>query len=686
MKRIAAKQGWVWPARIVMVLFAAGVLVYSAAWPGAAAPIMPADGNQTTLPFLSWIDVSDSRGISAWRFQLSLDTGGLTSPDKFLWSSLTLIPWLLYQSYVMLALWFLEFVLSFSWLQWVAAPLIAVGDAMQTLVNTVGLAPTLLTLAALVGGLLIFKGRNSTAAWEIGMACLIAALASGIFAQPVRMVAGTDGLIVQANRAGQQVAAVLASGGVDTGRTPEQLRQAQLSQLVDVFVRQPSQLINFGKVLDGGPCEGAYNDVIKAGPYLDSTVRDKVSSCDKDAGNYAANPSAWMAMGSYNFMPAAGALILLAVLIGGSVILAGVWAMFQALKAIVLLVVGVVPGASRGSLMMTLAETAMSLVTLVFNSIFLSAFLLVVQSVLTNSSGKASPQAFMIVDVIILVAIIVYWKARQKIAASAHQLAQRLSWRPGGSAPTSLPQRQSQLGHALGSVGRTAMSVAQLQTQRAALKRSPSVTMVDARQQAAFFGMGGGGGAEQGGPQVSFTVPQRGSGGSRGLLPPGPDTPALPPGPTSPDGGGPNPSGKGGFGGTAKALAGMAIRVGAHAALAAVTGGGSAAVTAAKAGRVLQTARRAQVVGKLALAAGKTATTAVRPSPVRREDPPRPLIIRGEVVPNPPTPANTAPRPDGVTPARSHSVGKSSDRNAAARLQARLNAGRAARLAARRTR
>ncbi len=673
--------GWVWPTRLAVLLVAVWVCVYAVAQPAVAAPVMPADGDQAVLPFLSWIELPDSHGIQAWKFQLSLDTGDALSPQKMVWSTLTLLPWAIYQGYVMLALWFLEFVLSFAWLEWVAAPLIAVGDAMQALVNSIGLAPTLLTLAALMGGLLILKGRHATAVWEIGMACLIAALASGMFSQPVRAVAGADGLLVQANRAGQEIAATLASGGVETDRTAEQLRQSQLSQLVDVFLRQPSQLINFGKVLDGGPCEGVYNDAVKGGPYLDSTLRDKVGGCDKTAGKYAANPSVSMATGSYNFMPAAAAIILLAVMLGGSVIVAGVWVIFQALKATVLLVVGVVPGASRGSLMLTIAQTAVSLLLLIFNSVFLSTFLLVIQAVLTNTSGQASPAAFMIIDVVMFAGIVVYVMARRRILAGAQQLAQRLSWRPGGGGvPTSLPQRHSQLGSSLATVGRTALSLAQLKAQRSALNRPPSMTMIDARQQAAIFGWGGQGGRRPG-PSVSVTVPQRRSGRvDHGVLPAGPDAPQLPAGP------GPGPGSGGPGGGVAKAIAGTALQVGAQAALAAATGGGSVALTAAKTARVAQTVRRAQVVGRLATAAGRTATTASRPpgrAPASGEGP---LIIRGEVVPDLPTRPPAAGRGASGTPVPPRRPAPEADRGAAARLKARLNADRAARLATRRTR
>ena len=156
---------------------------------------------------------------------------------------------------------------------------------------------------------------------------------------------------------GQELAAALATGDAE-GKSPEQLRQAQTGQLVDTFIRQPTQMINFGQVLDGGKCEGAYNDVVKGGPYgNESDIRDKISDCDNTLGEYAANPSASMALGSIVFFPAAFVILAMCMLLGGSVIAAAVWAMFQSLKAIVTFVTGLLPGGGRGSLMLTAAET-----------------------------------------------------------------------------------------------------------------------------------------------------------------------------------------------------------------------------------------------------------------------------------------------------------------------------------------
>ena len=64
----------------------------------AAAPVAAADTIGQTPPALAWIELKDSRGISLWNFEMSLDRGGITSPDKFFWASMTDACWGAYRS------------------------------------------------------------------------------------------------------------------------------------------------------------------------------------------------------------------------------------------------------------------------------------------------------------------------------------------------------------------------------------------------------------------------------------------------------------------------------------------------------------------------------------------------------------------------------------------------------------
>lgn len=438
-------------------LAASAVTAVVCAVPAAAAPHTDDASSLQAPPALSWITLTDSKGISIWSYELSLDRGGLTNPAKFFWSSIAETAWGAYRALCALALWFLDWVLGFGWVNVVAAPLMAVGDAIRDVVSRLGLVPTLLTVTAFAAGGWLLRGRRMTAFWEVGVACLIATLASGVLANPVALVAGPDGYVVRANQVGQELASALATGDA-AGKTPEQLRADQTQALVDTFLRQPTQMINFGAVLDGGTCEAAFDDVVRAGPYNDgSNVRDAVGDCDQRLGEFAASPNASMALGSLLFLPAGLVVLGLAVVVAGSVVVAGCWAMYQSLKAVVVLVTGILPGGMRGSLMLTVAETTMSLLILVFTSVFLGVFLLVIQSVFANSADQGLARTFVITDVLLVVGLVIYLRAKGRIRKASARLAQLLSRRPGGAPPTALPGAAAMPGKA-GAMARAAAS------------------------------------------------------------------------------------------------------------------------------------------------------------------------------------------------------------------------------------
>lgn len=636
-----------WAVRLIGVLTTALLLLAVRAPAALAAPMPTDDPIGQTPPALSWIQLKDSRGIPMWNYELSLDRGGITSPDKFFWASITDAAWGAYRSWCALALWFLDWVLSFTWVSTIAGPLLKVGDAMQSVVDRVGLVPTFLTVTALLSGLWFLKGKFTTAVWEVGIACVIAALASGIFAHPVQLVAGPNGYIVKANQTGQQLAAELATGESE-GKTPEQLRQAQTGQLVDTFIRQPTEMINFGRVVDGGKCEGAYNDVIKKGPYgSESDIRDAMNDCDESLGEYAGNPSSSMALGAVVFMPASFVILLMGLVFAGSVIAAAIWAMFQALKAIVTLVTGLLPGGGRGSLMLTVAETIVALLLIVFTSVFLSVFLLIVQAMFAGGSGDSVAKTFVIVDVVMVVGLIVYWRQRRQIKAISQRMGQWMARRPGGAPATRLPERSGGGSFGTGMTRAAALGIAAVHARARMLDARKPPGQTTTVNNLGIFGVPQGRRPDADpGPHMPATpVPGPGSGGGRGArgqLPGGPDYPQLPGGtPEDP----PPSSGGGGLSriqGSRRKVGKALVRAGTNAALGYATGGAFTAVTAAsRATKAAQTARRVALSARLAAAAGKgaAATNRFPPRPVGGPGPAGPMPIRTQPSPRPGHPA-----------------------------------------------
>jgi hypothetical protein len=81
----------------------------------------------------------------------------------------------------------------------------------------------------------------------------------------------------------------------------------------------------------------------------------------------------------------------------------------------------------------------MALVTVVFATVFLTGYLLLIQAVFA-SGGTARMQTFFAVDILLVVGIVVFWRGRGRIKAASERLTQALAKRPGAG-PSSLPAR-----------------------------------------------------------------------------------------------------------------------------------------------------------------------------------------------------------------------------------------------------
>lgn len=431
------RSGWTRRALTVLALVPVWLLTQL----GVA---LAADGAKLgqTPAALSWIKLVDSRGVSVWNYELSLDRGGVTDPGKAVWSTIIDLFWQIYRGGVVVAIWFIDWALSFAWLPTVVGPVMALSDSLTGIVSRVGGITTLLTIAAIFAVVWMMRGKWALGIFELTISLVIASLATGALASPAALVAGPSGVLMDSRQFGLEVADGLA-GGPGTGGNADALRKATTARLVDTFVRLPLQTINFGTVVDGTACQGAYDSVIKAGPYgMEDDIRDAVGGCDEDLGEVAENPSSGQALSAIILSPAALLVMGFATLLAGTVFLAALLALYQGLRAIVTLVTGLLPGSARGALWMTAADLTMALVTLMFAITFLSGYLLLIADAFTARSPDENPmQTFFFVDVLLVAALLLFWKGRKSIQRASSKLAQALATRPGGSA-TALPQRQ----------------------------------------------------------------------------------------------------------------------------------------------------------------------------------------------------------------------------------------------------
>lgn len=380
----------------------------------------------------AWITLIDAKGVNGWQYELTINQGSWTDIGSMIMAMLAGFFWTGYHGICMMAIWFLDWILGFGWVPMIADPLLQVGKALSTAMSRLGLAGTFLTIAAVAAGLAIMRGKIARGVYEVVVSCVILALMTTWLANPVDMIAGPGGWIYQTRDATMEFVAAM-------GKTGQVSPDTVTSQMLTTFVRQPSQLVSFGQVLDGGPCEAAYDAIVKAGPYgSGSQVRDAIQPCNQAAFDYANAPSVGTVMSGALMAPSALLVLILSVIMGGASLIAIVFAILTGVKAIIFTVMAVLPGGARRPLMHTAAELIISLFTFFFTIFFLLVFLQVVQALFAANSSQPS-KAFMLVNIMLVVGMVVFVSFRKRLKASTERLGDWLSTRPGGTPANPLP-------------------------------------------------------------------------------------------------------------------------------------------------------------------------------------------------------------------------------------------------------
>jgi len=422
------------PALMVVVLVAG-------AGPASAAP--EEGGGKFATPF-DFMDIKDSHGISVWRYMLSIDQGSATKPLAVLWSFWIDGMWNVYRGLMAASIWFVGWVLQFEWLRMLLGFLEPLGESMQSLIDQTGLLPLFLAIAAFIAGLLMLQGRNATFVYDIVLACVIAAAATGFMADPVGKIAGENGYITQARDGGLEFAASMTEGD----GSPEQMIQTMQSEMADVLIRQPTQLINFGRVVDvegGADCVKEWDTAHQNVEGNDrDTIKDNVAKCGdngKAMKEYADNPSAMGALTTGFVLFGGLFMVLLCFLLGLAVMAAVFYCAFVSIKLIWDMLWGILPGTARGGLWRSVAGVLLGLLFIVTAVVFLMIYLQLIRSLFTTTQGQSLLQRVFIIGLVELMGSFLFWRLVRGFQRQRDGLAKAMGRRPG-SKPTALPARQ----------------------------------------------------------------------------------------------------------------------------------------------------------------------------------------------------------------------------------------------------
>ncbi|PPG77483.1 hypothetical protein C5D98_14970 [Rathayibacter rathayi] len=455
-----ALLGWIIKHPIVSRLLAFLILITGLVLI-AAAPAYAADGDLGNSND-QLDDVTDSHGIPADKYTvLPFDRGDLLNWNKLSNSWWISSAWDFNYFLLKQCIWLFQWTLSFEWVDMVSAPAQLLGDGLESIIGELNIIPLALMIAAVVCGLAIVRGKYASGFLNILISCLfaIAVAAGGVLHNPVESVVGENGALHSAADAGGELAVRITNDGtLPAGSTDDisgMIDQSVSQQLVDIFLRTPTQLVAFGKVLDGN-CSTVFDNAmtnVKVGDTGDNSVRDAVSACDPAAAQFIKNPNGqlitlWVVGGA--MMCLFSLAIVMVLILFWTVIVAA----YKAISLIFKGVLAILPTADRASVWYTAFDVLTALAMVAVSLIFLAAYLRFVIMYMTASAFMGIGQ-FVLVDALFLGGVILVIRIRKGLKRAGKNMADRLTRLGLGNAASPKERAPISPVQTLASIGRT---------------------------------------------------------------------------------------------------------------------------------------------------------------------------------------------------------------------------------------
>lgn len=415
-----------WSAVIVFAVFDLLAMVFGNSYAYAA------DGG-SLAPFLPGGDIQDSAGVPLVEYSmLPLDRGDMMTYQKTIISSIVDFIWVGHLGAIAWMISFLDWLLSFEWVAWLATPFDSLATIVASYTGAVNWVPFALLITGFVVFIAIAKGRYAGGFIEILLSCVCAVLAAGLLANPVASLTAAGGALEKAQDYGSEIAAAVVTddGQTDDGELTgaDILSASVTTQLADIFVRIPAQTIAFGRSL-AGDCDQVFTDTMKSDSPAsggESTVRDRVGDCDEEAKNYVQNPNMGSVATAGIISTGGIALFILAMGMALLFIVTVFFFLIEAIKTQWNVLIGILP-VSRAPLWKSLMGTVMGLVSIVAMVVVIAAYLKILISILNATASLGIVMQMQFVNMIIIVLLILLWKVRSSAKKAGVTMAEQLS-------------------------------------------------------------------------------------------------------------------------------------------------------------------------------------------------------------------------------------------------------------------
>ncbi|GAB2452390.1 hypothetical protein GCM10027262_76990 [Nocardia tengchongensis] len=422
---------------------------------GTVAQAQTGSGGAASNSALSWMNVRDSTGVDLSDYMFATDTHtSLLDPAR---AGLIVVIGVEFAGWIVIVttgIWLIGYVLSFQWLDLLAAPLRTVA---RSLTQTFGASSILITAVA-VGAFcvawFVLRGLHAKATVQVVTMLCVAILGPVMFADPLAEVLSSNGWLSQARDVGISVAAGLNG---DRSPQPGQLISTMQQDLADNFARRPLQTWNFGHVIDGEPaCRQAWTTAVKVGD--EDQLKTGIHDCgDRDAYSATKNPS-FGQIGAGLLVLLTGTLLLaFAAVLSLRIVRSGLDSVYHGLMSIFGFAAGgFIYGPSQTFLVRNLVHGFFAAARMSAEIVFLGIYVLVLGDLFRQAGGQVMP-VFVIGAILEVVAIIQLKRLTESLDRGNDWLANRFALRiQGDDQPGGLALGMGTIGarrHGLGVIG-----------------------------------------------------------------------------------------------------------------------------------------------------------------------------------------------------------------------------------------
>ena len=398
-------------ARIFIVLLLVAYLTVIQSQAAHAAGFLP-DG----------VDFVDNRGNKFSQYSvINIDPGDVWNPGKVMVNFVVQMLWSIQYFMTGVVIWLFGFLLSFEWVAWLATPFNTLAVWVQDQLTAFNWIPFALMISAVAGGIAIFLGRTAGGLMEMFVAVVISVLALGVLANPVATLTATNGMLDSAQTFGGELAASIVVDPDMVGQTQETMSAAVTSQLMDIFVRVPYQVISYSMVLPA-ECQGIFDTFIQSGEPQPA-LRD----CSPAAAVFSFdNPSGVNIMNAMVNGAGVTVLLVFGMAIATLLIVAVFFFLVAAIKSMIFAYLAILP-INRAPLWKAISDSFMGLISMVVMTVCLALYLKLITWLMTQTGGLPHQLRMVLIVIFLIVIIFLIWRARRATMLAGRDVANKIS-------------------------------------------------------------------------------------------------------------------------------------------------------------------------------------------------------------------------------------------------------------------